>query len=242
MYLKGIQIDLPYRVNKKNIERIMVEEKCSYEEAYKIDYDQNWKWQKRRRLELETRCIAAMFIRLLGRYKTKDCSKIVIDCVDEVKRKGYPCAMGICPVDYPLDYEEFFSKDDNEKKAHVFKIIKQSITSIGRAKEWDMEPIQEVFDKIQELEYNNYWTYGRKVKSPNKLYTAELYIEHEIKEINFYILIRDKKGEVVEKKLIITEKPSEWFYFRYFGKLSWLSDNEIQLSNKIWWNQWSVLS
>lgn len=74
--------------------------------------------------------------------------------------------------------------------------------------------------------------FGKKAKSPNKLYTAELYIEHKIESIDFFALIRNKQDEVVEKKLIITEKPSEWMYIQYLGKLVWASDTEIELRDK----------
>lgn len=95
-----------------------------------------------------------------------------------------------------------------------------------------MVPLENVVNKIEELDYNNFWTFGKKTKSPSKLYTAELYIEHNIEAINFFAVIRDKQNDIVKKKLIVTEKPSEWIYNQYLGKLVWVSDTKIHLNDR----------
>lgn len=77
LYLKAFDLDLPYIIDDENVESIMKEENCEYDDE---DYELNWKW-KRRSFSLETRCITAMFERLIGKQKTKDCWKILVDCV-----------------------------------------------------------------------------------------------------------------------------------------------------------------
>lgn len=236
MYLKEIQLDLPYRENPETINEIMIRHNCTYEEAITIDYDSNWMIGVRRRFELETRCIAAMFIRLLGKYKTKDCSKVVIHCVEKGAEANYPCYRGSCVgiglVRHELDYVNFFAKSSYEKKQTILRIIKESLYVIGKEEAWNLVPLEDVVNKIEELDYNNFWVFGKKAKSPNKLYTAELYIEHKLESIDFFAVIRNEQDEIVEKKLIITEKPSEWIYVQYLGKLVWISDTEIHLNDK----------
>jgi hypothetical protein len=140
--------------------------------------------------------------------------------------------MGIGLIKYELDYIEFFNKSDYEKKLTIVKIIKDSLYIIGKEEKWDLTPIEETIKKIEELDYNNSWVFGKKKKSPNKQYTAELCIEHDIEIIEFYAVIRNKMDEIIEKKLIVKEKPSEWFYVKYLGKLVWNSDTVINLINK----------
>lgn len=241
MYLRDIQLDLPYRENPDILRTIMNKNNCTYEEAIRIDYDNNWRMGIRRRFELETRCVVSMFLRLLGKYKTKDCSKIVIDCVEKETKTDYSCYMGICLVHYQLDYVEFFTKNDDEKKQIIFEIIKKSICNIAKKKDWDLEPLEDVFNKIVGLDYNNFWVFGKKVKSPSKLYTVELYIEHKVETIDFFAVIRNKQDEVIEKKLIFKEAPSEWIYTKYMGKLAWVSDTEIHLRDKTGVTHFSIL-
>lgn len=232
MYLKDIDFDMPYKVRKKLIEEIMVKHGCSYEQAVKKDYEENWKWNIRRRFTLETRCISSMVLRLLGKVKTEDCSKILINCGEEKAKENISSCLGIYTIEYCIDYDNFFLKSDYEKKVITLNIIKDIIEKIVTIKEWDSTPFQLVFQKIIELEYNNSWTFGKKVKSPDKKYTAEIYLEHGIKEIDIFICIRDRNNNIIEKKLIFTELPHEFSYSRHLGKLIWLSGNEVELNNK----------
>lgn len=90
MYLREIQLGLPYMEKKEVISEVMIENNCTYEEALKIGYNKSWKSEVRRRFELETRCIAPMFIRLINKYKNNTCTKVVIDCVEKDFNKTYP--------------------------------------------------------------------------------------------------------------------------------------------------------
>ncbi|WP_143316934.1 hypothetical protein [Clostridium sp. HBUAS56017] len=237
MYIREIQLNLPYKEKKEIINELMKVHNCTYEEAIQIDYDENWSIKVRSRFDLESRCMIDMFLRLLGKYKTKSCSKIVIDCVEKAPNTEYPCyrgsVMGVGVIHYEFDYKEFFAKSEYEKKQVVLEIIKKSFYSIEKEEELELAVLEDVFHKIEELGYNNFWVFGKAVKSPNKLYTAELYIEHKIQEIDFFAVVRNKQGEIVEKKLIVSEKPNRWMYGQYLCKLVWASDTEIHLKDKM---------
>lgn len=232
MYLRDIDLDIPYKIKPEVIEKIMIEQDCPYEQAIQKDYEENWKWNIRRRFTLETRCISSMVLRLMGKIKTENCSKVLINCVDEKAKEGISDSMGIYTLEHLLDYNTFFLKSDYEKKVITFNIIRESVNKIVSDKAWDFAPFQVVFDKIVELDYDNFWTWGKKVKSPDKIHVAEVYLEHKVKDIDIYIYIRNKKDEIIEKKLIITELPHEFSYARHLGKLTWVSENEVQLNNK----------
>lgn len=232
MYLREIQLLILYQENKETIQKIMSDKKCSYEEAYKLDYNLNWKSQISARFDLETRCIADMFIMCLGKYHTKDCQKMVIHCVDKVKRSDYRATLGIGVIEYAFDFRGFFNKTDHEKKIVTARIIKDCMYSIVEQCEWDLAPIENAFCKMEEMDYKSHGIYGNQIKSPNRLYTAELYIEHEIEAITFYAIVRDKESNIIDKKIIITTSPSHYFYRNYLGKLQWISQNKLRLVKK----------
>lgn len=231
MYLRDIHLDLPYREDPEVLKEVMIQHNCSYEDAIKIDYNLNWK-DLRRQFYLETRCMVSMFLRVLGRYKNKDCTKIVVDCVEEITRTTFNFAMGIGLVQYKLAPVDFFTKRNDEKKQIALQIIRGSVCTLAQDRGWDLAPLEEAFRKIEEAEYNNFYVYGKPVKSPTKQYTAELYIEHQVEAIYFYAVIRNKEFGIVEKKLIVVESPSEWTYMGFLGKLVWSSKSEIHLNNK----------
>ena len=232
MYLRDRYLDLPYRANTEVLKEVMIQHNCSYEDAYQIDSHLNWNVGMQRRFYLETRCMVSMFLRVLGKYKNNDCTKIVVNCVEKITQTKFNFEMGISLVQYELDTVDFFSKRNDEKKRIALQIIKGSVCALAQDRGWDLAPLEEAFRKIEEANYNNFYIYGKPVKSPTKQYTAELSIEHQVEAIYFYAVIRNKELEIVERKLIVVESPSEWTYVQYLGKLVWSSESEIHLNNK----------
>ncbi|PQP81569.1 hypothetical protein C0Q44_17795 [Paenibacillus sp. PCH8] len=127
MYLKEFELDLPYIVDDKNIESIMKKQKCEYNEATKLDYELNCRW-KRRSFSMETRCITAMYERLFGKYKTKDCWKVLIECVENISDKRIVNDSGVCSVPIQFNLNEFSKKNDLEKKKITLRLL---ITYMG---------------------------------------------------------------------------------------------------------------
>ncbi|QLG40321.1 hypothetical protein HW560_20875 [Paenibacillus sp. E222] len=115
MYLKEFDLDIPYIVDDENIESIIKKQKCEYHEATKLDYELNWKW-KRRSFRLETRCITAMYERLFGKYKTKDCWKVLIECVENISDERIVNDSGVCSVPIQCSLNDFDAKSELEKK------------------------------------------------------------------------------------------------------------------------------
>lgn len=115
MYLKEFNLDLPYIEDDESIESIMKKQNCEYNEATKLDYALNWKW-KRRSFSLETRCITAMYERLLGKYKTKDCWKVLIECIENITDERIVNVSGVCSVPIQFSLNDFSEKNELEKK------------------------------------------------------------------------------------------------------------------------------
>lgn len=66
LYLKVFDLDLFYIIDDENVELIMKEENCEYDDVIKKDYELNWilKWCLFR---LEMCCIIVMFECLFGK-------------------------------------------------------------------------------------------------------------------------------------------------------------------------------
>lgn len=83
MIIKEFDLDLPYFPNQEKIKSIMREKGLTDIDASWLDYEENWK-DKRRNFRLDTRCMTAMFERLFEKMKTKDCWKILVECVQTI--------------------------------------------------------------------------------------------------------------------------------------------------------------
>lgn len=230
MILDEFDLDLPYVENKENIKEIINLQNCSYSEAIKIDYANTWK-QKRRNFNLETRCITSMFERLLNKFKTDDCEKIIVECVDKLNSDNIINHLGVYIAQIEFDYDNFIKKSNYEKKVEALKLLMLGITKVAKLKSWDINTFKEVEDKIILLNYVNEWDFKKPVKSPNKKYTAEVLCKHEVDKFEISLMIKDLNQNIIKYNSLIKE-PNEFAYAQYLGKVEWVDNNNICLYDK----------
>lgn len=239
MNLKQFELDLPYTPDENKIFSIMNEKNCLRNDAIKIDYEANWK-EKSRKFCLETRNISAMFERLFGKMKTKECWKILVECVESIGEERVLNFSGVYTVQVKFNYANFSDSNDYEKRQKTLELIMEGVKIIAKSEGWSLEPFETVFSKIVESNYSNEWIWKKAVKSADKKYSAEIFCQHGVKSIDIYIIIRDKKGTEINRRKIISELPHEFAYAKHLGELKWVDVNEIALLNKKGDNSWVV--
>ncbi|WP_440119608.1 hypothetical protein [Paenibacillus sp. QZ-Y1] len=231
MYLKEFELDLPYIVDDENVESIIKSQKCDYNEATKLDYELNWKW-KRRSFRLETRCITAMYERLFGKYKTKDCWKVLIECVENISDERIVNNSGVYSVPIQCRLNDFGAKSELEKKRTTLQLLMDGIEKLSLNNNWDVKPFREIALHIEELGYVNEWTWKKTIKSPNKKYNAKVICHHHVESMDIFISIIHRDGTQLLLEKVISELPDEFAYTRHLGELKWVSDFEVALVNK----------
>ncbi|WP_336783436.1 hypothetical protein [Paenibacillus illinoisensis] len=231
MYLKDFDLDLPYVIDEENVQSILREQNCNYNEATKLDYESNWK-RKRRSFRLQSRCITAMYERLFGKYKTKDCWKILIECVEEITDERIINDSGVCSVPVQFSIDDFVAKSELEKKKTVLQLLMEGIEKLTISNQWDYNLFKEIALQIQELGYINEWTWKKSIKSPNKKYSAKIICNHGVESMDIFISISERDGKQVLLEKVISELPDEFAFVRHLGELKWDSDSEVALINK----------
>ena len=241
MRLVSFDLDLPYIENEENIISIINMKGCERNEATRQDYEENWKW-KRREFALQTRCITSFYERLFGYINTNDCKKLIIKCIpiihDNAIRKF---SGGYYEVVTQLCYDLFAKLSDYDKKKMSLELLMTGVRHAAYSQNWDIAPFENTYLKILDAEYKNEWIWKKSVKSPNKQAIAYVLLQHEVKCIDIYIVISDKKGNEVFRKKIMTEVPDEWIYAQHLGEIKWIDDNKVALINKNNDNNWSVV-
>lgn len=231
MDLKEFDLDLPYIAVEDKIKFLMEEKNCTRNEASKLDYEENWK-DKRRTFRLETRCMTAMFERILGKVKTDDSWKILIECVEDTKEQKVLNLSGVLTTQVKFDYKGFIAGDEYQKKQKTLCSLFNGIKIIAKVKGWNTETFRTAYLQIQNNDYSNEWIWKKPVKSPNNRFSAEVFCQHGVKSMDISIIFKDKKGKEIDRKKVISELPDEFAYARHLGELKWVSNSEITLVNK----------
>lgn len=228
MKLSEVEMDLPYQVNEKFVYRKQKEEAIDYQDALKIDYETNWK-EKRREFQLMTRCVTSMIERIMKPIETKDCWKILIECVENLENKDYKNLLGVYVIQVKINLEMFYKVDDYSKKEIMVEIILKGINQLSKSVSFNLNNFTDACMKIIANNYVNEWTWKR-IKINNKI--LDIRIEHEINELNIIMLIILGNGIAEKKETVIKTIPDERIYSQYLGKLVRLSKREVVLIDK----------
>ena len=115
MKLRYFELDRPYVENRQRIEELMDSASLRYEEARIEDYNQNWKC-RRKAFVYESKCMTSMLERLFKPVPTKDCWKIIIECMDKVCNPCIINLLGVYTVQVPFDFCTYEALDPVDKK------------------------------------------------------------------------------------------------------------------------------
>ncbi len=194
-----------------------------------------------RKFELQTRCVTAQFARLFPKFKNQNCWKVDFECVDKIEKEMYRDLLGVYVLEVEVNTDLFFSySTDQQKKVWTYDVLKSGIEKLLTQTGWPASAFHETLLVISDLNLENKWVWRKPKYSPSRKLTAEVLIEHGVKICDISIVIRDRNGEEVTKKLLTSNQPSEWDYARHLGSLCWENKNKVVLTNKAGDQQWSV--
>ncbi|WP_127495354.1 hypothetical protein [Paenibacillus glycanilyticus] len=195
------------------------------------DYKVNWK-QKRVQFRNEIRCIASLYERNFEKYKTADTWKVLIECVDEVTDSRVLDLLGVCTTQVQFNVDSFFSMSDHQKKETTLELLRKGIDRIVSEKNWDPSPFAIAFEEIIKAEMKNEWFWRKPISSPDRRFKARLYIVHEVTVVKGYLIVFDKTNQEILRIEVFNDRPNEWAYVSYLGKIQWISSKEVALFNK----------
>lgn len=221
MLLKEIEMDLPY-VRNINQEQLS-------ENDTKMDYELNWK-NKRRQFQLMTRCMTSMIERIIPSITTKDCWKILIECVENPYRKEMINLLGVYSIQVPFDINIFWEMNSFEKKKYVVAKIREAIKIIAQYNSFDVEKIESACNKVEDSNYVNEWYWGKPVK--NQHITVRVKVLHEVESVTISLVFKDSIKKIYKEKILVSDIPDERIYNKYLGKLEWISVGTARLSTK----------
>ena len=230
MILKEFAVDFPYTPQDEQIHHLMHRKKLSREEAVLLDYQENWKWN-RRKYSLQTRCVTALFERLFPGIQTDGIWKLLVECVPVVENRKIHKSGGILSIQIALDLPKFLSGNESEKQRITLDLVMQAAGQAALAEAWDFSVFEQTAEGIRILEYRNEWVW-KKVKNRKTGFLAEVICRHSVQSLDLFIAIKDPQGLVNKETKILSEQPDEFAYAKHLGALQWTENHTVQLINK----------
>lgn len=228
MILKEIELDLPYQKNLQYIKDVQATENIEYAEATKRDYENNWK-RCRREFQLKTKCMTSMIERIMIPIQTKECWKILIECVNECTEEAYKSFLGVYIVQIKIDKEDFFDSMSLEQKKKVIDIVLQGISKLEKVVDFDVKAITNACEEVVKRRYYNEWYWSKPIYYGDKC--AIIKIIHDTNNVQICMQIIENTV-VIKDEVLITALPDERMYSSHLGAIKWISKNEVALIGK----------
>ena len=176
----------------------------------------------------DARCVEDLFLRLIkNKLVTNGVKKINIYIInDSRKHLEYSNTVtGFVDVNFFLEQQTYLDIDSaNKKKEKILSILMSSLSIVAVGYKWNMDIIQDVYNKCLELEIKNEWWFKNKlIASPSRTYYIGVRNEYDLSEFKSYFILFDKDKNELQTQLIFKDSFNSFL----ICKLSWLDDEKF---------------
>ncbi|WLR43099.1 hypothetical protein LC087_02510 [Bacillus carboniphilus] len=132
-------------------------------------------------------------------------------------------------VNLPFELTYFFSLNDSKKKHYLAERLRYGVITLAEQLGWDTQPLLEPFEIMRNKNYRNHFKVKRPKLSPDKKRKAYAYLEVELYDISLYLVVEDRKNNILIKEIIAKTEPFFESVTYYMKELKWLSNDEVAL-------------
>ena len=233
MKLQYFELDKPYVENQQMIEVLMDSATLTYEEARVEDYRQNWK-DLRRAFVYESKCMTSMVERLFNPVMTKDCWKIIVECVDTISNPAIMNLLGAYTVQVLFDFSSYETLSPLDQKKMLLGALIKGARRVFLELSIPYSLIEDVVNEIEKNDYENSWEWKRK-KIQSTTYSIQ--VEHQLDKVDLFWKIEHKDKSI--RQLIQSCPAHEMDYGAKLGRLEskgnflYLLDKENEVVSRI---------
>ena len=218
MKLQYFELDKPYVENQQMIEVLMDSATLTYEEARVEDYRQNWK-DLRRAFVYESKCMTSMVERLFNPVMTKDCWKIIVECVDTISNPAIMNLLGAYTVQVLFDFSSYETLSPLDQKKMLLGALIKGARRVFLELSIPYSLIEDVVNEIEKNDYENSWEWKRK-KIQSTTYSIQ--VEHQLDKVDLFWKIEHKDKSI--RQLIQSCPAHEMDYGAKLGRLETKGD------------------
>lgn len=180
----------------------------------------------------QSRCVTSLYEKCFSKFQNEHIRQINIFCVTNSPKPNLTIVDGFCNVEILYEVSEYFNLDDQRRKEVILEVLQQGVDKIVKINNWESIPFFNAYNCVKKRNYKNEYVWKKPAYSPNRNYKAEVLINHGLYQCEIYLMIKNKNGQELMKKLVVSTKPDKIIFYRYLGELKWLSDFEAALFNR----------
>ena len=155
-----------------------------------------------------------MVERLFKPVVTKDCWKIIVECVDTISNPAIMNLLGVYTVQVLFDFSSYKTLSPLEQKKLLLEALVKGIKRVFQELSIPCYLIEDVVNEIEKNDYENSWEWKRK-KIQSTTYSIQ--VEHQLDKVDLFWKI-EHKGKSI-RQLIQSCPPHEMDYGAKLGKL-----------------------
>lgn len=138
----------------------------------------------------------------------------------------------ISTIDKTYNFDFLAKLDDKELKEEILEVIQSTIREAATKFQWDIEPFENVYQRVKGTGLINEYIEGGLVSSKNKQYKAGVQVAMSPDGASIYIAFFDKNENFIKRINFIKVHPNKMFIIPLIGKGRWISNDDFVISNK----------
>ncbi len=188
-----------------------------------------------------TRSLTSLYERCFGTKLTVGKAwKILIEVVPSITLPQHRDLLGVLIIQIAQDPNELLQiKDDLRTKELVLAWLVEGVLKLAAELGLDRSPFLEVADQVRVLGFQNIQSWIKPRRNMSGDLSADVLVDHDVREARLIGRIVDAKGSVVCEILLTVARPDEFNFAPMLGSLQWMDHRTVELRSKDGMASWS---
>lgn len=188
--------------------------------------------ETRHAFRLQTRYLTALYERCFPGLNVEGGWKVLIECVESMARPEVRNLLGVFTLEAEFRHGQFVDADARGRASMVLEAIHGGAVRIAEAQGWPKKPFDTSKASVLDRSCVNEWSWPKPRWNAGRKYQAALACSHDAERFRAWLVVRDRKGDEVQREQVISELPSEFHFVPKMGKVVWVSQNHVVLLDK----------
>ena len=188
-------------------------------------------------------CVESLyFASLPKKVPTTEFAKIIIEPVELSQGKfSHQKMLDVIEVRSGFDFGAYWNASEKDRKLQILKLIQNSVAYLAETFGWDIRPFDEAYHRVIEKDFvHQFFLKKYKVVSPNKKLKAQIFVDFQVDEIKMHLVVTDKTGKELLRKLFVSVPPRNFFIMDAAGSLAWDGDEKVVIASRNKKGNWTI--